>query len=367
MIERICEQCGETFSVKPYVLQRGGGRFCSRRCHYNSEITRIERVCLTCGKYFSVIPSKQESKFCSRKCYEQAKKPKVARICQRCGRKFYAWSCEVGRRSAKYCGRVCYDQARGRVKRICQQCGKAFLVASSKVRQSGGKFCSLTCYGLAQRRLVERTCQICGKRFFTKPSKVRLFCSKECFSIACRQHRHTAEAIQKIAVTSQGRHHSKKTRQKQSRIVKELWQKPEYIRKHSEHSIALWQNADYVAAVMKARSLKPTKPERQLNDILSRYFPEFEYNGNGRLGVTLGGLTPDFVNVNGKKAVIEVFGDYYHSPRILGDRWQGSELGKIMVYNSLGWKCLVIWEHELKELTEEQIVDKIKTFQRLSG
>ncbi len=32
------------------------------------------------------------------------------------------------------------------------------------------------------------------------------------------------------------------------------------------------------------------------------------------------------------------------------------------VYNSLGWRCLVIWEHELKELAEEEIVLKIKSF-----
>ena len=361
MIERICEQCGETFFVKPYVLQRGGGRFCSRRCHYNSEITRIERVCLTCGKHFSVVPSKQESKFCSRKCYEQAKRPKVGRICQWCGGKFYAWSCEVGRRSAKYCSRACYDQARRSVKKICQQCGKIFPVAPSKVKQRGGKFCSLTCYGLAQRRLVERTCQICEKRFFNKPSRVRLFCSKECFAIACRQHRHTAKAIQKIAVASQGRHPSKKTREKQTRIVKELWQKPEYIEAHRLASKKLWQDLKYVRKTLAGVAQKPTHPEERLDGILQSNLPEFQYNGDGRLGIVLAGLVPDFPNVNGKKQIIEVFGDYWH--RLKKSKWHQTELGRIMAYNSVGWDCLIIWEHELKELTEEHIVGKIKVFQ----
>lgn len=35
-----------------------------------------------------------------------------------------------------------------------------------------------------------------------------------------------------------------------------------------------------------------------------------------------------------------------------------------MIYNSVGWDCLIIWEHELKELTEEDIVKKVKSFSR---
>ncbi|GAI66057.1 unnamed protein product, partial [marine sediment metagenome] len=83
-------------------------------------------------------------------------------------------------------------------------------------------------------------------------------------------------------------------------------------------------------------------------------------NGDGRLGVTLGGQTPDFVNIDGRKDLIEVFGDYYHSPEVLKARWQGSELGKIMIYNSLGWKCLIIWASELTD--EQAVISKIKRF-----
>ena len=117
-------------------------------------------------------------------------------------------------------------------------------------------------------------------------------------------------------------------------------------------------------AIRRGQSIRPTLPEKQLIDLFANHFPQFKYNGDGRLGVTLGGLTPDFVNVNGKKQVIEVFGDYWHSPKVLGDKWKGSELGKIMAYNSVGWDCLIIWEHELKELTEEQILEKISNFQK---
>lgn len=116
--------------------------------------------------------------------------------------------------------------------------------------------------------------------------------------------------------------------------------------------------------MLSARRIKPTKPERQLEAILSKHFPEFEYNGDGRLGVTLGGLTPDFVNVNGKKDLIEVFGDYYHSAEVIGDDWRRSELGKMMIYNSLGWRCLILWASDLKSKPEAEIIEMIRKFHR---
>ena len=123
-----------------------------------------------------------------------------------------------------------------------------------------------------------------------------------------------------------------------------------------------WQNPEWVKKMLTALNTKPTKPEQFLSTLLSKYFPQFEYNGNGTLGIVLGGFIPDFVNVNGKKEVIEIFGDYFHSPEVLGDRWQGSELGRIMVFNSLGYKCLVIWENELKTKKEAEIVVLIGSF-----
>ncbi|GAI69138.1 unnamed protein product, partial [marine sediment metagenome] len=111
---------------------------------------------------------------------------------------------------------------------------------------------------------------------------------------------------------------------------------------------------------LSALNVKPTKPELQLQAILDKHFSQFKYNGDGRLGVTLGGQTPDFVNIDGRKDLIEVFGDYYHSPEVLKARWQGSELGKIMIYNSLGWKCLIIWASELTD--EQAVISKIKRF-----
>lgn len=150
----------------------------------------------------------------------------------------------------------------------------------------------------------------------------------------------------------------------QSKAAIKRWQNPDYRDYQIESAKKRWQNPEFVRKMFLSLNKRPTNPEKQLEAILIKHLPEFKYNGDGRLGVTLGGLTPDFVNVNGKKAVIEVFGDYYHSPEVLGDRWQGSELGKIMIYNSLGWRCLVIWASELKQLSEDEVVAKVNAFSK---
>lgn len=184
----------------------------------------------------------------------------------------------------------------------------------------------------------------------------------------------TERGRQTISQAGTNRVFSEETRRKISSTTKgwraRIKSNPEQLARFTAHQreslrktmIKKWQDPDFVAKMVASWQKSPTKPERQVEAVLRKNLPEFEYNGDGRLGVTLGGLTPDFVNVDGKKELIEVFGDYYHSPEVIGDAWRRSELGKIMIYNSLGWRCLVIWEHELKQLTEDEIIWKVKMF-----
>lgn len=116
-----------------------------------------------------------------------------------------------------------------------------------------------------------------------------------------------------------------------------------------------------VAKYFKSLAKRPTKPERIVNDILERYFPnEFKYNGDFSQGIMIAGLIPDFVNVNGRKQVIEVFGRRFHDPNVAKweIKWCRTEVGRIMTYNSVGFDCLIIWEHELKD--ENQLIKKIR-------
>lgn len=115
-----------------------------------------------------------------------------------------------------------------------------------------------------------------------------------------------------------------------------------------------------IASLQKARP-KPNKSEQSLIDLINQAKLPFKYTGDGKL--VIGGMVPDFANCNGKKDLLELFGDYYHSPKVTSANWKRSELGRIMAYNSLGYRCLVIWEHELKEA--EAVITKIKNWSRL--
>lgn len=104
----------------------------------------------------------------------------------------------------------------------------------------------------------------------------------------------------------------------------------------------------------------PNKPELELSSLLQKTFPgEYKYNGDYSQGVVLGGLVPDFINVNGKKQVIELFGDYWHDKK--GSvPWKATEFGRKAIFSQLGFSCLVIWEHELK--SPDDVVERIREF-----
>ena len=83
---------------------------------------------------------------------------------------------------------------------------------------------------------------------------------------------------------------------------------------------------------------KQTGPEVLVEEYLNSKFPgEWKYIGKDR-EVSIGGKYPDFININGKKEVIEVWGFYWH----FGE----NEEALMEHYKKYGFKCLVIWDYE---------------------
>ena len=173
-----------------------------------------------------------------------------------------------------------------------------------------------------------------------------------------RDYIFTAEHRQNIGKTRLGRKHTAEAKQKMSKALKGRKLTAEWRQRTSEAMKLCWQDPEYITKIIKAHSIKPTKPEVALQAMLDKHCPEFQYNGDYGLGITLAGMIPDYVNINGKKEVIELFGDYWHSAKLIKNKWKSTELGKTMAYNALGYKCLIIWEHELKD--EQAVIEKIK-------
>ena len=305
MIERVCQQCGKHFFVSPNKCSGQNGHkaiFCSHECHAKTRIIqRTERVCETCGNHFFVKP------------YQV--KHGGGRFCS-----LKCYGASLGHIShSPLCGK--YERSEAQKQMLTKQCSLRFKGKRCKPRSEGHKRrISEAKKGkpvLKRReRRVERECLICGTTFTTHISRVKhgygKFCSRKCFGTA----------------------------------LAEKWRSPEYV-----------------AMMMKGMAVKPTKPEKKLQKILDRFFVgQYKYTGDGKL--IINGRRPDFANCNGKKDLLEVFGDYWHSPQVTKERWERTELGTMMDYNSLGYRCLIIWERELNNLPEEEIVDKIKLFAR---
>jgi len=197
-------------------------------------------------------------------------------------------------------------------------------------------------------------------------------------------HHHTLEAKRKLYLSNIGKKQSEETRQKKGDALRGRKQSEEEKRNNSLSQIGKphpWAKGipkpPEVRALISAskkkwwaeisperreeqfrlqsvnRDVRPTKPEAKLYELIQETCPE-EYIYCGDFSVVIGKISPDFININGQKKVIEMFGNYWHKP--------GSDRQRRAILHAYGFDCLVIWEHELKDLPREEIIEKIKCF-----
>lgn len=135
---------------------------------------------------------------------------------------------------------------------------------------------------------------------------------------------------------------------------------------HEKHKWAFRQHPmlrkENVEKWAKSIQIAPNKKEQFLDSFLQSYFPnEWKFVGDGQ--VILGHSIPDFINCNGKKQIIELFGDYWHSEKLTGKNNIENELERKKIFSEFGYKTLVIWERELKDVS--LLLNKIKEFQEV--
>lgn len=108
---------------------------------------------------------------------------------------------------------------------------------------------------------------------------------------------------------------------------------------------------------LRALCKKPTKPEKLFANLVRKLGLSFRYTGNGTFWI--GDINPDFVECNGKKIAVEVFGDYWHSPLLNPNiRYSSTYGGRKKILSKYGWKLIVFWGSELKSSRAEGIVLK---------
>lgn len=129
---------------------------------------------------------------------------------------------------------------------------------------------------------------------------------------------------------------------------------------------ALHQDEAYVDKLIRGNHYSPNKAETALEQMLLSIDLPYKYVGDGSFRIKW--YCPDYVNINGKKNLIEFNGCYFHGCPICGlekslqaERAIKRDRRKQQVYKNFGWNCLIIWEHELKN--PQALLEKVKEFE----
>lgn len=140
---------------------------------------------------------------------------------------------------------------------------------------------------------------------------------------------------------------------KNSPIWKASVTSKEYRAGQAEASRLRWADPEYhervVRAVCKSLMKKPTMPEQKIIELMDKILPsEYKYVGDGEF--ILHGLCPDFVNVNGQKKIIELFGRAFHDPSIRKIPYYQTDEGRTSIFKRYGYDTLIIWDDELTDI-----------------
>lgn len=163
-------------------------------------------------------------------------------------------------------------------------------------------------------------------RIFTDKHRVNL-------SLAMKGKPKSVEHRRKCGLANLGNRLSEKQKGEIRDRVKRQWQDPEFKNKT-------------VKAIRLGALVTPNKPETIIMGMLESICPgEFKFVGDGQ--VIIAGKNPDFININGQKQIIEMFGDYWHSNSVVKSH-DRTEKGRAKLFKQYGFDTLIIWESELR-------------------
>lgn len=144
----MCGKCKKPFLNFPYLTRKTN--YCSRDCYRNGTDRKQTKICQVCQKEFKIKAYLVERGFglhCSKKCqFSLFSKQKKAIKCLLC-RKEFKVTRSVSYRDPKFCSKVCTDDyKRNYVEQTCRKCNQEFELPRSDINRGRGSFCSFNCY-----------------------------------------------------------------------------------------------------------------------------------------------------------------------------------------------------------------------------
>lgn len=133
----------------------------------------------------------------------------------------------------------------------------------------------------------------------------------------------------------------------------------EYRKKQSVSQKKSWSNPIIREKRWASFSKKPTSIEEYFNEIIEEFNLSYKYVGNRKFWIEK--INPDFININGIKICIEIFGDYWHNKP--NSKELDEKKGGILQKN--GWKRIIIWEKDLKIKPKLELVKLIQNIENI--
>jgi len=140
--KRICLVCKSEFYVFPITIQRGHGKYCSKKCYAQSMIVN-KKKCLICGKELKKTEGCVSGQYCSYECFGKSIRNRLQVECDFCGKILEKRKSHITKNN--FCSKSCCDafQRKGKTKYACKICKTEFVVRG-KARKAV-TYCSLKC------------------------------------------------------------------------------------------------------------------------------------------------------------------------------------------------------------------------------
>ena len=295
----------------------------------------ITLVCLNCGEEFQIRPHRLGiAKYCSRDCQHQANSKATKTL----------WAdSNSGLRNRR---KLTLEEKEQKALKVSQNSKAAWADPNSGLRNRRDAWITRRAKGEVPKLRGMTYEEIYGEEKATRVKELHRKGAKRWWASldeerqeeAREQSRVNGLIVKELMRTSP--EYRAECLKRNKRIIREVWRKmsPE-------------DKSERIQKVIIGNRRRPTNPELYLENILDGMFPnEWQYTGDGKLVV--GGKCPDFMNINGKKQLIELFGDYWHkdeNPQI-----------RINHFKCFGYDTLVVWERELQDI--EALTEKLLVF-----
>ena len=269
----------------------------------------------------------------------------------------------------------------------CVYCEKDFLVHSSRLNRGQVKFCSRRCYGDSKKGKIvfsirtlpneelflykQKMSNVMKDRIFTEEHKNNLkghvpwnrgktyniLRKKENKSFLGRKH--SKESILKISTSQKLRYaNGAKNPMLSKKRVDILGDKnPSKKLINREKISSRMKNGGAIKAKLGNIIHSINRPEKKVLSLLMNKYPDFIYTGNGKMwfkGINHY-FNPDFISKQ-RRLIIEVFGNYWHNleeKKLLDEE-------RFITYSKSGFKSLIIWENDLKNVNN--VINNITSF-----